>query len=292
MLSNLNQLRSQIERCSLLLREIEMDKECGRDVLEHVNRMNSDIHSLITNTNKSLIIVKNQNAIPIEPVDVKPAPLLHSIHVDEAELLELQNAYDIQEKERSKRRKEREIRRTIVYHPEPKMHQLIKLHQEMGGVSLETLIKPFVPTIPEIELYDILDFLKKLKHQRETKNLYKDTGVYIHLCEYGTFYVGISKVNFENNGTRNVEESVRQRLSDHRNWHDCKMRANWTGVYPIVSMIFFMNGDKEDERLLTLLLNKCLPKSKVRGSIYTNIGHESIPDCNVKYVLNALSERS
>ena len=292
MLEDLQQLRSQLERCRVLLRSIETSEEACNTIYEHVTHMKLAIDGIVTRTNKCIIITKNKHSIPIEPAEVKPARLVREQVVDEEALAILQKEYEEQERACEKRRREREARRTIKYHPDPKMHQLIKLHQEMGGVQLDKFIKPFVLPTPEMELWDILEFLNKIKRQREEKGLYNKSSVYIHLCEYGTFYVGYSTVNFQNNGTKTVEESARQRLADHRNWSECQMRANWTGLFRIVSMLFYMPGTKEDEQALTLLLHNCLSGSKVRGGEYTNIGFVDIPEVNICEIKKQLQDRS
>lgn len=174
-LENLAQLRAQLERCKVLLYDLGEDSCKTQDVREYVGSMISEIQSVITKTNKSIVVIKNENAIPVEPVTVTPAALLQNTNLDEKELTELQKKYEKREKQRSKINAERENQKTRKYHPDPKMNQVIKIHQEMGGVNLEKLIRPFSLEKPKIEMYDIyINLLMKYTNYGKRINYFQN----------------------------------------------------------------------------------------------------------------------
>jgi hypothetical protein len=81
------------------------------------------------------------------------------------------------------------------------------------------------------------------------------------------------------------------RLSSHRNWHESDTRANWTGLFKVLSMLFYFPGDKDDENSLVHLLHNCLPFTKVRGGSYTGIGDIDIPNINIDVIKKQMLER-
>lgn len=278
MMSKLNELRSHLERCKLLLEDISLEiHEIPKENAGYITDTQDLINTSINNTKKAIVSYMNSHSIEITPTIAIPADPINDYAAIESDEKPCEKASE---------------RRPIQYHPDPRMNKIVKASLEMGGLPLAKFIPKFVMEKPLMELCDIFAFINEIKELREKSKKYKETGVYAHLCEYGTIYVGISRVNHMGNGTLTIDESIRQRLHDHRNWHESGTLANWTGLYRVLSMIFYFPGDKEDENLIVLLLNNCLSNTKVRGGKYTGIGNINIPKINIEDIKLQLISRS
>lgn len=289
MLTQLTDLRSHLESCRILVTTLQSEQLS--DITEYIHNIQDSINKAVMNTNKSIIAVKNMNNIQIEPAIVKPAekPLKN---VDTSELETFQKEYEEEQLHVEKQIQERESRKLIQYHPDPKLHKIVKLHEEMDGISLTKLIKPFTITRPAIELCEVLEFMKSLFDLRQKNKLYVESAIYINLCEYSTLYVGLAYTTFRGITFSSYFDAIQSRLHEHRNWPSNIIKANWTALYKVKTLLSYFPGDKEDENLLTLLLVKCLDSSNVRGGIYTDLGLIKFPQLSVEEIKNKLLERS
>jgi len=161
--------------------------------------------------------------------------------------------------------------------------QFIMAHKEMNGFNPRST-RPFSSFNfksgkPEIELYEIVAFLTELGKSRAIgKSL-----VYINLCMYGKWYVGITTLH---NNT--IEEQALYRLERHR---DNGAETNWTWAYPVISTMIFIPGDLTDEDLITRLIAKCVGAENVRGGIWAS-PHATIPmDMSVNDIKTQLTGR-
>jgi hypothetical protein len=105
---------------------------------------------------ESFMAYKTEHGIAMTGEPVKPAePIKEVIEYEgDAEIVqdylkECKMAQDASERRR----------KPVQYHPDPKMNQIVKAYCEMGGISLEKLIKPFKLEPPAIELSDIFEFV-------------------------------------------------------------------------------------------------------------------------------------
>lgn len=87
-------------------------------------------------------------------------------------------------------------------------------------------------------------------------------------------------------------DAIMNRIYEHRNWPSSAVKANWTAIYKVCSLLFYLPGDEEDENLITQLIEKCVGPYHVRGGIYTNIGFVSFPEINLNEIKEKLMSRS
>lgn len=284
------QLRTHLERCSILLDTLynRREESCSEATL-HVMSATDDIRNAITKTIKAAVAYKNDADVRFDFNGIKPAKVIHekAEYPGDAEIIEAEM------KEYAKPEPVKAVKTAKVYHPDPKLNKIIDTMVHMGGgLPLAKLIPKFKMEKPPMELWDIYGFVQDVKTLREKNGKVYETGVYTHLCEHGTVYVGIARMNHRSNGTASVEACVRQRLHDHRNWHESDTKANWTGFFRVLSMLFYFPGDKEDEDLMVQLLAACLPYTRVRGGQYTGVGDVSIPVLDVEVIKQKLMDKS
>jgi hypothetical protein len=254
---SITEIREHISRIDILLDLLQTT--ATYENVKDLSDIETTCRDLKTKVIKQVIFYKNKAGLEKTKINVKPAPKIEIV-LDEV------NVDDIPELTT-------ETKQHKVYHPDPKLNEKVKLWlQTSGGVPLDKIIGKFSLPKPEIELHEVLQFLSDIREKRHASKLYGETSVYIHLCEYSTFYVGLSKINYMGNGTKTHYESVLARLHDHRNWHDSPVRANWTALYKVLTNISYIPGDKKDENLITELLVKCVGCDNVRGGDYTYIG--------------------
>jgi hypothetical protein len=287
------ELRSHLERCRILLDDLYANREDidSMDGTVHVMGAKEDVTSAINKTIRGIVAHKNAKGITRTFPTPTPAKRIkeHKEYKGDAEIVDAATI----EYERDCGIVQSEKPKSVVrYHPDPRLNKIMQTAIEMGGMPIEKYIPKFKMEKPPMELWDIYTFIQELKIKRENCGKKYETGVYAHLCEYGTIYVGIARLNHMGNGAKTVEESVRMRLNDHRNWHECSMKAYITGLFRVLSMLFYFPGDKKDEDLLVYLLNECLPKFRVRGGQYAGVGVTSIPSMDVVEIKNKLLENS
>ncbi len=286
------QLRAHLERCRILLDELDT-MELPREAEEHVTIMKESMRTTIIRNIKAVIVYKNEHNIP--PPSTATYPVAADViketvaysgdsEVADAELEKLYN--------KSKEASPSKTVEKVQHHPDPRLNKIMQTAIEMGGLPIEKYIPKFKMEKPPMELWDVYTFIQELKTKRENSGRKYETGVYAHLCEHGTIYVGISRINHRGNGTTNVEESVQMRLASHRNWHESDTRANWTGLFRVLSMLFYFPGDKDDENSIVHLLHTCLPDIRVRGGSYTGLGKMEIPKLDVDEIKTRLLERT
>lgn len=129
----------------------------------------------------------------------------------------------------------------------------------MGGSMHLKLQNNFQSHTPEIELYQILEIVNKLKKRRK-----KYTHVvYINLCMNDKYYVGISNSHYiPDDIDKTYENCMLSRLKSHRNNGGT---TNFTWLFPVISCLGFFQGTYEDENLMTILMCKFAGKNNVRG---------------------------
>ena len=291
-LETLNELRSHLQMCRKLLEDLDtmrMREEIGYESSMKVAKVTEFIRLAIIDTMKATIACKQHKNIPITPHTVVLPKLIKGDHeypgdkkIIEEEMLE----------DERDRQHELQKKKLCVYHPDPVRNNFIKVYLEMGGFPIYDKIPKIILKKPEMELLDICSFIHELKERREKSGKYHETAVYVLLCEFGTIYVGLSRINYMNNGTKTHLESVMERLRSHRNWHDSPVRANWTALFKVISLLSYMPGDKEDENLITLLLSNCFNDMKVRGGDYTCLGPMEIPKNELSEIKMKLIKKS
>ena len=288
------QLRSHLERCRILLDTLAAE-EMPREVEDHIAAMQESVRTTIIRNIKSVVNYKNDKKIPITSTFPVAAEVIKEsveycgdLEVADKELEELhRKCKDAQAAKPGPKSFEK-----VQHHPDTRLNKIMQVAIEMGGLPIEKYIPKFKMEKPPMELWDIYTFIQQLKTKRENSGRKYETGVYAHLCEHGTVYVGLSKLDHMGNGIKTVEESVRMRLASHRNWHECSRKAYMTGLFRVLSMLFYFPGDKNDEDLLVYLLNECLPKFRVRGGQFAGIGVTSIPSMDVSEIKYKLLENS
>jgi hypothetical protein len=261
-------IREHIARIDLLMHDVPESIE--------TKDLSDAVRDLRTRTIKQVIATKRSLGMEITTVTIKPAEEISLEQVPTEEATETSLI--------SKNGK--------TYHPDPKISKFIETYVQMGGLPLIKVFKPFSLKKPCIEMYEVLQFLKTIFDLRIKNNLFMDCGVYIHLCEYSTFYVGLAKTEFMGMKFATVHDAIVSRLNEHRNWPDSIVKANWTVLYKIISMISYIPGDKEDENLVTLLIEKCVGPNRVRGGDYTYIGHQIFPNISIEEIKEKLMQKS
>lgn len=278
MMSKLNELRSHLERCRLLVEDISLEiHEIPKENAGYITDTQTLINTSIINTIKATVSYMNNHSIEVTPTIVIPADPINDYTAIESDEKPCEKASE---------------RRPIQYHPDPRMNKIVKVYCEMGGISLDKIIKPFSIPTPPIELYDIIEFTRKISLLREKNNISPSCAVYAHLCENSTMYVGTANTEFRGLKYDTLYDAVMGRLKEHRNWPSTIVKANWTAVNKVISPLFYFPGDKEDENLITLLIEKCVGSDKVRGGIYTFIGKIRFPNTTIEEIKSKLLERS
>ena len=139
--------------------------------------------------------------------------------------------------------------------------KLYTLLKQMGGSSKLKQKVSFKLEKREIELYEILDIMQNL---RKIRKGFKSC-VYLHQCMDNTYYVGYADNSYlEKDVEKTDENTMLNRLEDHRNNGGTKTPSNMTYLFPVISCLGFFPGDKEDEDLITILMSK-FAKNNVRG---------------------------
>ena len=82
-------------------------------------------------------------------------------------------------------------------------------------------------------------------------------------------------------------------LNSHRDNGGGSSPANWTWIHPVVSVLAFIQGNSDDEDLITLLVSKCVGEDNVRGGKWTDI-HKSplFPKMTVEEIKAAIIKSS
>lgn len=297
MLTELTEIRAHLERCNIILNGIVAS---DAEEFKRIETLGGELRNSITATIKAIIATKVAKKMEIVPTQVIPAERIvversvddipnysYSVDIVPSTLLSLPLHSD-----------SKLCTQTISdlwpfeHHPTAAMNKVIKTYLEMGGFSLDKVIKPFSLSRPEIELDEILAFLNAVGSIREKNKLYPDCSVYANLCEHSTVYVGIARNEFRGIKFNNRKEAVNGRIQEHRNWPSVLVKANWTAIFRVVSTLCIIPGDKEDEDLITFMFIKCFGKKAVRGGMYTGFGKLSFPDISLYDIKQKLLERS
>lgn len=163
------------------------------------------------------------------------------------------------------------------------------LMKQMMGSSLIRERSVFKTDKPEIELYEILDFIYELKRNRVGFN----SCVYVHQCMYDMYYVGYAESGYGKKGVKSTTENMMlTRLEDHRNNGGTKTPTNMTHLFPVVSCIGYFPGDKEDEDVMTILMSK-FAGNKVRGGKWASpFVKPTYPDISTEEIKRKLRNRT
>jgi hypothetical protein len=163
------------------------------------------------------------------------------------------------------------------------------LMKKVMGSSLIRERGVFKTDKPEIELYEIIDFIYELKRNRVGFN----SCVYLHQCMYDMYYVGYAESGYGKNGIESTTENMMlTRLEDHRNNGGTKNPTNMTHLFPVVSCIGYFPGDKEDEDLMTILISK-FAGNKVRGGKWASpFVKPKYPDITIEDIKKRLKDRN
>ncbi len=288
-LDTFTQLRSHLERCRILLDTLAAE-EMPREVEEHIAAMQESVRTTIIRNIKSVVNYKNDKKIPITSTFPVAAEVIKE-SVGYSGDLEVADAAE----EECKRKTAVIIsakRTPVRYHIDPMLNKLVQAYCEMGGVSLHKLIKPFKLDPPKLEMIDLLTFIQEIKTIREQKGMYSDCAVYAHLCNYSAIYVGIARIEFRGQTFPDLRSAIESRLNEHRNWPSNAVKANWTALNKVITCMFYLPGDKEDENLITQLLTHCVGEEKVRGGDHTFIGPYDFPLSTVFDIKYKLLKRS
>jgi hypothetical protein len=148
------------------------------------------------------------------------------------------------------------------------------LHYTIGGGTNEIRrhFFNFKSPTPKIELCEIIDFCTKLRDQR----CQLDSVVYIDLCTESKFYVGYTSIYWLKKGIEPTDKNMAMcRLESHRDNGGGVFYTIFTTIFPVISCLTYFYGDKEDEDLMTLLMNHAVGNN-VRGGQWASARY--IPD--------------
>jgi len=167
------------------------------------------------------------------------------------------------------------------------LSSMLKLSQEMMGIDMRKYDKAlnFQNIEPVIELYEIIQFIKKVSESRDTRY---NSAIYINMCMNSKWYVGISYTT--DSSPEKYENAVKKRLASHRNNGGCNgAPTNWTWIHPVISTVAYTQGNLTDENLLTQLIAKCVGEDNVRGGIWTSFtGKPTLPEMTVDQIKDAI----
>jgi len=175
-------------------------------------------------------------------------------------------------------------------------HQLIQAldtHYNMNGINMRRYFRHLnfhIPS-PEIEIYEIIQFMNNLSRSDSY-----ETAIYILALENSKYYVGIADTSFikgKHTDSNKYEIAVKTRLNSHRDNGGGSCPTNWTWIHPVTSLCAFIQGDREDENLITLLVSKCVGEDNVRGGNWTEIhGRPSFPKMSLEEIKTAIIKKS
>lgn len=172
-----------------------------------------------------------------------------------------------------------------------KMACALECHKRYMGYDMRRMFDGtlnFKIKQPEIEICEIIDFLKIIDNKRVKDYTHV---IYINLCMNSKWYVGISPVKTSQEDK--YKAAAISRLNKHRINGGGSYPTNWTWINPVISTIMFLKGDYVDENLITLLLAKCVGNDNVRGGAWTGI-HETpvFPIMSVNEIQDAILNNS
>jgi len=166
--------------------------------------------------------------------------------------------------------------------------RLYSFDKMMGGCSALRNKIGFTLEKPEIELYEILEFTNELKRLRTGFN----SCVYIHQCTGDTYYVGFSDSSYLDKGIEKTDENTMlNRLADHRNNGGTKTPSNMTYLFPVISCLGFFPGDKIDEDLITILMSKFAGNAVRGGKWASPFIKPNYPNLTIDEIKNRLLSR-
>lgn len=149
-----------------------------------------------------------------------------------------------------------------------RQYKYIHYSKALGGSTYLQKITKIKCKKPDIELYDIFNFIQKLNDKRINLNI--SSCVYILLCENSKIYVGFSDTKYlPEDYEKTFIEAAKYRLEQHRNNITNTIYSNFTHIYSPISLLACFKGDKYDENLITKLISCCIDPNNVRGGIYS-----------------------
>jgi len=171
--------------------------------------------------------------------------------------------------------------------------QALDTHYKMNSIHMRRHFRQlnFHISSPEIELYEIVRFMNSLSRSDSY-----ETAIYILALENSKYYVGIADTSYiksEYTDSNKYEIAVKTRLNSHRDNGGGSSPTNWTWIHPVISLCTFIQGDREDENLITLLVSKCVGEDNVRGGNWTGIhSRPSFPKMTVEEIMTAIIKNS